>query len=534
MAYSAVQEDALSTDTAQSASPDPGVLHFWLNDRRIEIPAHEPIPGTTTLLRYLRDSLGLTGTKEGCAEGDCGACTVAILQERTGEEPTFRAVNSCLLFLPMLQGKRVYTVEGLRDRSRAPDDIEAYHPAQLAMVETRGSQCGYCTPGIVMALFEAAYRDDLDEAPDWQVDDQLAGNLCRCTGYRPIRDAGRKMCGLRPADRFRAAMEQYRARDAALDRTAPNGLDGPQRYIQPTSFEGLWAARAEHPDAVLLAGGTDLGLAVTKHHRHFPVVIGLEGLTELTAIERMAGSGSGGWRIGAGASLTRVMEVVGQELPALFKMLRWFGSRQIRSRATLGGNLCTASPIGDTAPVLAAYGAEVVLKGSRGERTVDMADFFTGYRQTAMEGDEIVAAIEVPAVPEGAFCGSYKVSKRREMDISTVAAGMYVERDDDNQVTAIRLAYGGMAPVSAARATRAEDALLGAEWTEDNVRDALPLIDADFLPIADHRGSARYRASLARNLLLGFFLESTGADPDALDELPVATVRPPAQAGGAA
>ncbi len=525
----------MSTDTAPS---DPGVLRFWLNDRRIEIPGDASIPGTTTLLRYLRDHHGLTGTKEGCAEGDCGACTVAILQERTGEAPTFRAVNSCLLFLPMIQGKRVYTVEGLRDRSRAPDDIDAYHPAQLAMVETRGSQCGYCTPGIVMSLFEAAYRNDLDayEAAnaadlDWQVDDQLAGNLCRCTGYRPIREAGRKMCGLRPADRFRSAMEQYRARDAALDRTAPDGLDGPQRYIQPTSFEGLWAARAEHPDAVLLAGGTDLGLAVTKFHRHFPVVIGLEGLTELTAIERMAGSGSGGWRIGAGASLTRVMEVVGQELPALFKMLRWFGSRQIRSRATLGGNLCTASPIGDTAPVLAAYGAEVVLKGSGGERTVDLSDFFTGYRETALEGDEIVAAIEVPAVPRNAFCGAYKVSKRREMDISTVSAGMFVQTDDDNRVTTLRLAYGGMAPLSAARAGRAEDALLGATWTEDNVRDALPLIDADFLPIADHRGSARYRASLARNLLLGFFLESTADQPDALDELPVATVRPPARPG---
>lgn len=474
-------------------------LQFWLNDRRIEVVG---VNGTTTLLRYLRDHLSETGTKEGCAEGDCGACTVALLEERPGEAPTYRAVNSCLLFLPMLQGKRVYTVEGLRDRSRSPDDPAAYHPAQLALVETRGSQCGYCTPGIVMSLFEATYREDM--GADWQIDEQLAGNLCRCTGYRPIREAGRKVAGMRPDDVFRATMEQYRAHDAALDITAVDGLDGEQRYIQPTSFEGLWAARAEHPDAVLVSGGTDLALRVTKFKEHFPVVIGLEGLAELREIERTPL----GWSIGAGVSLTRVMEFVGTELQALHKMLWVFGSRQVRSRATLGGNLVNASPIGDTAPVLAALGAMVVVRGSGGERQIDLGDFFTGYRKTALDGDEIVVRVLIPEVPRGAYCASYKVSKRREMDISTVSAGMYVELNGGGVVRRIRLSYGGMSAVAGARATRTEAALLGREWTRANVEAALDQVDADFLPIADHRGTARYRATVARNLLLGFWIES--------------------------
>lgn len=499
----------------------PRKIQFWLNDRRIET---DTVAGTTTLLRYLRDQLHLTGTKEGCAEGDCGACTVTLIEERPGEAPTFRAVNSCLLFLPMLQGKRVYTVEGLRDRSVAPDAAEGYHPAQLAMVETRGSQCGYCTPGIVMSLFEATYRDDMTE--DWQVDDQLCGNLCRCTGYRPIREAGKKLAGLRPDDRFQAAASQYAARSAALELRADNGLDGEQLYLQPTTLEGFFAARAEHPDAVLLAGGTDLGLAVTKHHRHFPVVIGLEGLKELEVLER---TGSG-WRIGAGVNLTRVMEAAGADFPALHKMLRWFGSRQIRSRATLGGNLGTASPIGDMAPTLAGLGATLTLAGPEGSRTLPLDAFFTGYRETALAADELILAVDIPFTPDNGFCSSFKVSKRREMDISSVAAGMYVETDADNTVTAIRLAYGGVSGVAAARARRAEAALLGTSWTMANVEAALPSVDQDFTPMSDQRGSANYRALVARNLLIGFFVESQSPDRGTLEPRPVGT----ASVGGVA
>lgn len=494
--------------------PVPRKIQFWLNDRRIET---DEVAGTTTLLRYLRDHLHLTGTKEGCAEGDCGACTVSLIEERPGEAPTFRAVNSCLLFLPMLQGKRVYTVEGLRDRNVAPDAPEGYHPAQLAMVESRGSQCGYCTPGIVMSLFEATYREDMGE--DWQVDDQLCGNLCRCTGYRPIREAGKKLAGLRPDDRFRAAASQYTARNAALELKAVDGLDGEQLYLQPTTLEGFFAARAAHPSAVLLAGGTDLGLAVTKHHQHFPVVIGLEGLRELQVLEKNAA----GWTLGAGVNLTRVMETAGADYPALHKMLRWFGSRQIRSRATLGGNLGTASPIGDMAPTLAGLGATITLAGPSGTRSMALDAFFTGYRKTALAPDELISAVEIPFTPADAYCSSFKVSKRREMDISSVAAGMFVQTDASNVVTTIRLAYGGVAGMAAARAHHAEAALLGQPWTMESVEAALSAVDEDFTPMSDQRGSANYRTLVARNLLIGFFVESQSPDRGKLEPHPVGT-----------
>lgn len=491
--------------------PVPRQIEFWLNDRRIET---RDVAGTTTLLRYLRDHLHLMGTKEGCAEGDCGACSVVVLEEREGASPTFRTVNACLLFLPMLQGRRVYTVEGLREADRL-------HPAQQALVETRGSQCGYCTPGFVMCLFEATYRDDLDEA--WKVDAQLAGNLCRCTGYRPIRDAAHQVAGSRPNDRFLAAMKQYRAKDASLELRAVNGLAGDQLYLQPADLPAFFAARRQHPDAVLLAGGTDLGLAVTKKHEHFRVVIGLEALSELRMIERT----DTGWRVGAGVPLTRILETAAEDFPALKKMLRWFGSRQIRNRATVGGNLGTASPIGDLAPVLAALGATLVLTGPKGEREVSVDAFFTGYRQTVLGPEEIILAVQIPYVPPTARCSSFKVSRRREMDISAVSAGMYVDVREGT-VHAIRLRYGGMAARAAAPAEHAEKALLGGPWSRDAVEAAMPRVDDDFTPLSDHRASAPYRSTVARNLLLGFF-EETQHDERVVDR-PVGT----ADVGGVA
>ncbi|MCA9569230.1 MAG: FAD binding domain-containing protein, partial [Myxococcales bacterium] len=321
-----------------------------------------------------------------------------------------------------------------------------------------------------------------------------------------------------PNDRFRAAMNQYQARDAALELRAVDGLDGDQLYVQPPNLEAFFEARARHPEAVLLAGGTDLGLAVTKHHRHFPVVIGLEALPELETLVRT----EAGWRIGARVSLTRIMETAGADFPALHKMLRWFGSRQIRSRATLGGNLGTASPIGDMAPVLAALGAQIVLAGSGGERQLPLADFFTGYRSTALSGDELILAVEIPFTPDAAYCSSFKVSKRREMDISSVSAGMYVELVD-GRVHDVRLHYGGVAAKAAARATHAEDALRGKVWDETAVEAAMVALDHDFSPLSDQRGSAHYRTLVARNLLLGFYEESRSPDRGRLEPRPVGT-----------
>jgi xanthine dehydrogenase small subunit len=483
-------------------------LRFWINDELIE---EADLPGTTTLLRYLRDQRGLTGTKEGCAEGDCGACTVAILEERDDGPAQYRAVNACLLFLGMLQGQRLFTVEALGRR--------ASHPVQAAMVDARASQCGYCTPGIVMSLFEACYRPDM--TADWQVDDQLCGNLCRCTGYRPIRAAGRQVAGLCPDDAFQVKANTHVQGDPSLDYRAPAGpLHPEQRYLQPTTLDALFSARATYPEAVLVAGGTDLGLSVTKRYVHYSAVIGLDGIGVLRAVERS----ESGWCVGAGVTLTRVMETVGAEIPALHKMLRVFGSRQIRSRGTLGGNLCNASPIGDMAPVLVALDAVAIVAGPHGRRSVPMSDFFTGYRQTAMAGDEILAAVEIPHPEPGSFHASYKVSKRRELDISAVAAGMGVQVDADGTVSAIRLAYGGVSALAGARARRTEHALLGRPWTEAQIEAALPHLDVDFAPISDLRGSQRYRSLLVKNLLRGFFEESQREDRDVFVPWPVGTV----------
>jgi xanthine dehydrogenase small subunit len=489
-------------------------IRFWLDDRLVD---ERTVPPTTTLLRYLRDHVGQCGTKEGCAEGDCGACTVAILEPRTDGGGTFRAVNSCLIFLPMLQGKRVYTVEALRDRGAAMRDASSgYHPAQQAMVTTRGSQCGYCTPGIVMSLFEACYRDDM--GADWQIDDQLCGNLCRCTGYRPIREAAEAVAGSRPADRFAAEARQYTPGDAALTYASAHPIHGPQRYLQPTTDEELFRLVAEHPDAKLVAGGTDLGLEVTKHHKVLPLVIGLEGIEGLRALS----DDGEAFTVGAGVTLTRLLEAVDGQLPSLEKMLRVFGSRQVRSRATIGGNLATCSPIGDLAPVLVSLQAEATVRSAAGSRTLPMGDFLAGYRQADLRPGEVLWSIRIPRAT--GFARSYKVSKRREMDISTASAGMQLWLADDGTVAELVLSYGGLSARPAQRATHTEAALRGQPWSLASLQAALPELQRDYQPISDLRGSAAYRNLLARNLLIGFFHDSQRADRDVLEDLPVATV----------
>jgi xanthine dehydrogenase small subunit len=474
-------------------------LRFWVNDVSVEESSAGP---TTTLLQYLRYRLGLTGSKEGCAEGDCGACTVAVLDAGRG---TFRAVNACLLFLPMLQGKRVYTAEGLRDGGR-------YHPVQEAMARALGSQCGYCTPGIAMSLFEACYRKDLAEP--WQLDDQLCGNLCRCTGYRPIRDAARKVAGRRPQDRFLARLGEA-PREPFHLRYAGDG----QRYYNPGSLEDLFEVLRVEPDAQLVAGGTDLGLEVTKRFRTLPVLVSLEGIAELRRVERTDTH----WHLGAAATLTEIQEAMGGEIPAMEKMLRFFASRQIRNRATLGGNLCTASPIGDMAPVLLALDARVVLRSGAGARSIPLCDFFVAYRKTALCPGEVLEWVEVPHVPPRARATSFKVSKRRELDISAVSAGCFVTLDSAGRVAEARVAFGGMAAMPK-RAAAVEAALRGRPWSEATVRAAQDCLDRDFTPISDHRGSAWYRREVARNLLLGFWLETRDRPAPSLAPRPTSTI----------
>ncbi len=476
-------------------------LRFFLNDLPVDAPNVRP---TTTLLQYLREHRRLTGTKEGCAEGDCGACTVIILDPDASDGPTFRAVNACLLLLPMVQGRRVYTVEGLATASQL-------HPAQAEIVRTLGSQCGYCTPGVVMSLFEACYRRDLREP--WQLDDQMCGNLCRCTGYRPIREAATTIASTCPDDRFSAALQT-----ASRDDCRFKHVDGPRIYANPHTLAELFTLWAAHPGAKLISGGTDLSLLLTKHYQDLPQLISVEHVAELSGIHRTPE----GWRIGATTTLTTLESACLGELSAytsLLRMLRYFASRQIKHRATIGGNLCNASPIGDLAPVLLSLGAEVELRSANHTRRLPLDQFFVAYRQTALEPGELLTAVVLPSLPATAKIAAFKVSRRRELDISTVAAGCYLELSPTGCVEVIRLAYGGMA-ATPARARQTEAALLGQPWTSAAVEAVIPALATDFHPIDDLRGSAWFRAEVAANLLRGFVCESQAAAPPHLPHLP--------------
>jgi len=478
-------------------------LRFFLNDRPVEETGLSP---TTTLLRYLRDRAHLTGTKEGCAEGDCGACSVAVLEHDGQGAPALRAVNACLVLLPMVQGKRVYTVEALKEGGK-------YHLVQETLARELGSQCGYCTPGVAMAMLEACHRRDMDEP--WKLDAQMCGNLCRCTGYRPIRDAAQRVAGQRPQDRFARALAETQPESMALTYEA-----GAQRYFTPGTLEALWDVLEKHPDARFVVGGTDLSLEVTKKYAEPPLLVSLEALPELRALEPR----EGGHRVGATVRLTDLEDYARAACPPMERMLRYFGSRQIKNRATVGGNLCTASPIGDLAPVLLALGAEAVVRSRAGERRMPLEDFFQGYRRTALERGEVLACVDVPAQPAGARALSYKVSKRRELDISSVSAGFRVVVDGEGKVTEARLAYGGMA-ATPSRAKHTEAALVGRPWMEATVEEALSRLDEDFKPLTDHRGSAWYRAQVAKNLLRGFFLETQQSPTPRLAEGHTATVQ---------
>ena len=461
---------------------------FSLNGQNVRV---ENLSPNTTLLEFLR-ATGRTGTKEGCAEGDCGACSVAIIESDARGKKTFRAINSCLIPICLLAGREVISVEGVACGAKL-------HPVQQKMVEGHGSQCGYCTPGLIMSLFEGYYRDDLTTAE--QLDDQLCGNLCRCTGYRPIREAALEAYAAKTADAFSQSLSIVGSQLGAVEYESHS-----EKFFRPISLAELFHLLAAHPTAQLIAGATELGLDITKRFKKFPALISVEAILELLNVE----STKDEWRVGAAATLTTIEDMLGAEFPALRDMLRVFGSRQIRNRATLGGNIVTASPIGDSAPVLLALDAKVVLASVSGERVLPISEFFVSYRKTALQAGEILKTILIPraAVTNGQRLRRwFKVSKRREMDISTVAACFAVELDSTKRIQSARLAFGGVAAMPA-RATRTEAALAGKVWSEATVQSVLPILRMEFTPISDVRGSAAYRSELIVSLLKKFVSES--------------------------
>ncbi len=482
------------------------MLAFTLNGTPVQLDDVDP---ASTLSQWLRRH-GRTGTKEGCAEGDCGACTVLVGDEDASGEPAWRAVNACIALLPSFHGRHIITVEGV-----APAD--GLHPVQAAMIKHGGDQCGYCTPGFVMSMAELYERPDSAAAPE-TLCAALDGNLCRCTGYRPIRDAMLEALRCRDGGACDLVGIGGRARRpppapaaAPVDVTgpAPGGDRRGNRFVRPTTLAELLALRAAHPEARLVGGATEIGVELRKKLAPLPFLIATDGVAELRRVEDTADA----WVVGGAATLTALDELLAASsapspvAQGVRRMLRVFASRPIRNRATLAGNIVTASPIGDMAPVLLALDAEVVCASAAGERRVPIDRFFTGYRKTALAADEIVRAVVIPkhATPSGAALrfDTIKVSKRRDLDIAIVAAAFRVELDEQGAVTAARLAYGGVAPTPA-RAHKAEALLVGRKLEAGAVADVLEALDNEFTPIDDVRAGKAYRKGLVASLFARF------------------------------
>ena len=474
------------------------ILKFVLDGKIVHLDLSEGQPSkpTTTVLNYLRSLPNHKGVKEGCAEGDCGACSVVIAELNDHGKLSYNAFDSCLIMLPMLDGKQLITVENV-------GTSDSLHPVQKAMVDSDGSQCGYCTPGFIMSMF-ALYKNH--EKPSRAViDDALTGNLCRCTGYRPIVEAATKACAVPMADSLSESegeiiklLHSIQQKKCSLSFHATAA-----HYDRPYSLEEALKLKKEFPEALFNNGATDNGLILTKKKIGIASIIDLGGIKELKTIEVKKDE----LIVGSGASLEQLKQACKKSHPALFDTLKVFGSLQIRNFATLGGNIGSASPIGDTPPILMAYKARIVLESLRGKREMLLEDFITGYRQTDLKDDELIYKIIIPKAGKGVKINWYKISKRKDLDISTVSAGFRVQIEKD-KVEDIALFYGGMAEKTK-RASKTEQVLKDQPWTQSVVEKAMKAVDDDFTPISDARASAAGRKVMARNLLMKFWSDTT-------------------------
>jgi xanthine dehydrogenase small subunit len=454
-------------------------VDFCLNGEGVSLRDEDP---ARTLLTWLRERRGLVGTKEGCAEGDCGACTVVLADLDLEGRLRYQPVNSCILCLGALDGKEVITVEGLKGE----------HPVQRAMVDCHGSQCGFCTPGFVMAMYAHCKSGDAGASAA----DAIAGNLCRCTGYRPILEACEQARAAADAQRDRAEDAARQARLAAL----PKDSVRVKNFFAPASSAELAAFLVEHPQATILAGGTDVGLWITKQHRDLDPVAYVGRVGDLKTLVSSADN----LEIGAAVTYAEAYSALAGIHPDIGELLRRLGAVQVRATGTLAGNIANGSPIGDTMPVLLALGANIVLQRGTAQRTVPLESFYTGYRKTVLRPGEFIRAVRLPKVRRGARFAVYKLSKRFDQDISAVCAAFYADGKE------ARFAFGGMA-ATPARAPRAEKM-----WSQ-GMEAACAALAEDFKPISDMRASSWYRMAAAQGLLRKFH---ASVGPRALLEVP--------------
>ena len=479
-------------------------IRFYYNGAVRELRGAAP---TRTVLQHLREDLHCTGTKEGCAEGDCGACTV-VVGELRGDQVELKTVNACIALMPTLDGKALFSVEDVA----LPDG--SLHPAQQAMVECHGSQCGFCTPGFVMSLWSMYVNGGGARPARCEIDAALSGNLCRCTGYRPIVDAALRMGELPKADFDRAALA---AQLRPLQRDAASTYEAAGQFFHaPRTIDELIALRAARPAATLLAGSTDVGLWVTKQFRELGDIIYLGQVDAL----KQVGEHEGMIEIGAGVTLEDAYRELSGHYPAeLTQMWQRFASLPVRNAGTLGGNVANGSPIGDSMPWLIALGAQVVLNGPQGQRVLALEDLYLGYQQKDLRTGEFVQALRVPRPRDELRFRTYKLAKRFDQDISAVCAAFAITLEGDT-VKEARIAFGGMA-ATPKRAAQAEAQLSGQPWSQATMQNAMAALAQDYAPLSDMRASSAYRMKAAQNLLKRFWLETRLDAPLAATEVNV-------------
>ena len=471
-------------------------IRFLLNGEEISLTDVAP---DLTLLDWLRLERRLRGSKEGCAEGDCGACTV-LVGRLAGDEIIYDSVTACIRFVASLHGTHVVTIEHLRGENGA------LHPVQQAMVDHHGSQCGFCTPGFVMSLYGLWMRDP--DPSRTAIEKALQGNLCRCTGYAPIIRAGQAISnyGQPQGDPLRAERIAVKDRIRAIhDGRRVEVGTGENRIIIPASLDDFAAFYAENPEARIVAGSTDVGLWVTKFMRRIGPVIFIGHLPEL---KRIAENDSE-VRFYAGVTYSEALPVIQANFPQLGELWNRFAGEQVRNMGTIGGNIANGSPIGDTPPPFIALGAKLHLRRGEHRREIKLEDYFLAYGKQDRQPGEFVESVTIPLLPVGETFATYKISKRREEDISALCGAFRVFVNDAGIVGMARIAFGGMA-ATPKRARAVEAALVGKPWTMDSVETVLPAFAEDYQPISDMRASAEYRLLAAQNLLKRFFLETQG------------------------